>query len=85
MKEIILVTILMLGLTMPLVSASASNSEESNNVQAFEVSIEQVPCNAGEDTLGCTYRAMLEKGMLEHPRPLSELRRAFKIPMRLYL
>ncbi len=82
LKNIISVMLLILSILMPLVAAS--EQDESDNVQIHEVSVEKVPCNANEDTLSCTYRAMLEKGILEHPRPLSEIRRGLNMPMILY-
>lgn len=83
LKYIISVIVLVSSVLMPLVAAS--EQDDPDNVQIHEVSVEKVSCNANEDTLGCAYRVMLEKGILEHPRPISEIRRGLKMPMVLYL
>ncbi len=82
LKNIIPVIVLISSVLMPLVAAS--EQDEPDNVQIHEVSVEKVPCNPNEDTLGCAYRVMLEKRILEHPRPISEIRRGLNMPMILY-
>ncbi len=84
MRNIILVAILILSVSMPLVAAEGSEGDDTGNVQVSESSV-AVPCHASEDSLGCTYRVMLEQKILEHPVPISELRRGLGMPMRLYL
>ncbi len=69
MIKYIVAAIALIALTSPV-----AVTEDSTVIEGI-----QVPCNVNEDSLGCAYRALLDYGILEHPKPLSELRSAFNM------
>ncbi len=59
MRHILICVVVILS--MFATEAVATESEDTNNIQIQEVSVERIPCNPNEDTLSCAYRVMLEK------------------------